>query len=128
MLIDRKRQQCMGKSKNKARKLQVALSAPLFYEKSQEKKPELLEKHKKRFAQEWKNGEIKRFHGMYPTRGWGLRNILFQAKLTAIAINLKRIEAITRENSPTFTIICHILENPFKNSILKNKLTESVIF
>ena len=122
---------CMGKSNGKknARKLMVGITAPLFYEKSQEqKKPEFLEKYKKRSAQEWKNGEMKRFHGMSRARGWGLRSILFQAKLTAIAVNLKRIAAITREKPPTFTIICHILESLFENSILKNKLTESVIF
>lgn len=102
------REQCMGKSKNKARKLQVALSAPLFYEISQEqKKPEFLEKYKKRSAQEWKNGEMKRFHGMSRARGWGLRSILFQAKLTAIAVNLKRIAAITGEKNSPITAILH---------------------
>lgn len=94
------REQCMGKSKNKARKLQVALSAPIFYEISQEqKKLEFLEKYKKRSAQEWKNGEMRRFHGMSRARGCGLRSILFQAKLTAIAVNLKRIAAITGEKT-----------------------------
>lgn len=102
------REQCMGKSKNKARKLQVALSAPIFYEISQEqKKPEFLEKYKKRSAQEWKNGEMKRFHGMSRARGWGLRSILFQAKLTAIAVNLKRIAAITGEKNSPITAILH---------------------
>ena len=49
----------MGKNRTKARKLQVALSTSLFYEKSQEqKKPEFLVKYKKRSAQEWKNGEM----------------------------------------------------------------------
>ena len=102
------REQCMGKSKNKARKLQVALSAPIFYEISQEqKKPEFLEKYKKRSAQEWKNGEMKRFHGMSRARGWGLRSILFQAKLTAIAVNLKRIAAITGDKTSPITAILH---------------------
>lgn len=86
----------MGKNRTKVRKLQVALSTSLFYEKSQEqKKPEFLEKYKKRSAQEWKNGEMKRFHGLSRARGRGLRSILFQAKLTAIAVNLKRIATIT---------------------------------
>lgn len=92
---------CMGKSKGKARKLQVTASAPIFYEISQEqKKPEFLEKYKKRSAQEWKNGEMKRFHGMSRARGWGLRSVTFQAKLTAIAVNLKRIAALYEDRTP----------------------------
>ena len=44
---------------------------------------------------------MKRFHGLSRARGWGLRSILFQAKLTAIAVNLKRIAAITgKETRP----------------------------
>ena len=92
---------CMGSGKGKARKLTVAASAPIFYEISQEqKKPEFLEKYKKRAAQEWKNGEMKRFHGMSRARGSGLRSVTFQAKLTAMAVNLKRIAAIASEKSP----------------------------
>ena len=94
------RERCMGKSKTKARRLQVALTAPIFYEHSQrQKQPEFLEKYKKRSAHEWKNGELKRFHGMDRARGWGLRSMTFQAKLTAIAVNLKRIAAIAEENA-----------------------------
>ena len=90
------RDTCIGKSKSKSRKLRVTTSAPIFYEISQEqKKPEFLEKYKKRSAQEWKNGEMKRFHGMSRARGWGLRSVTFQAKLTAIAVNLKRIAALS---------------------------------
>ena len=60
----------MGKGKGKARKLRVTASAPFFYQKSQEQKsPKFLEKYKKRSAQEWKNGEMKRFHGMSRARG-----------------------------------------------------------
>lgn len=87
-----------GKGKGKARKLTVAISAPLFYEKSQEQKqPEFQEKYKKRAAHEWKNAEMKRFHGMARARGWGLRSMTIQAKLTAIAVNLKRIAALVEE-------------------------------
>lgn len=101
---------CMGKNQKKARTLRVTASAPIFYEISQEqKKPEFLEKYKKRSAQEWKNGEMKRFHGLARARGWGLRSIQFQAKLTAIAVNLKRIAAIVGEKSPC--IIAFIFKN-----------------
>ena len=90
------RDKCIGKSKKRARCLEVAASTTLFYEKSQEQKqPEFQEKYKKRAAHEWKNGEMKRFHGMTRARGWGLRSITMQAKLTAIAVNLKRIAALT---------------------------------
>jgi len=89
------RDRCMGKTKTKARKLRIATSTPYFYEKSQkQKEPEFLEKYKKRSAQEWKNAELKRFHGLARARGWGLRSVAFQAKFTAIAVNLKRIAAI----------------------------------
>ena len=33
-------------------------------------------------------------------RGWGLRSVTFQAKFTAIAVNLKRIAAITASFLP----------------------------
>ena len=97
----------MGKKKGKARVLMVTASVPIFYEISQEqKKPEFLEKYKKRAAQESKNAEMKRFHGMSRARGWGLRSMQIQAKLTAIAVNLKRIAAITgRINPPVSTLI-----------------------
>lgn len=94
------RARCMGKGggKKTARKLVVGLSAPLFYEKSQEQKtPEFQEKYKRRAAQEWKNGEMKRFHGMDRARGWGKRSACFQAKITAIAVNLKRIAALWQD-------------------------------
>jgi hypothetical protein len=41
-----------------------------------------------------KNGEMKRFHGLARARGYGLESASFQAKLTAIAVDLKRIAAI----------------------------------
>jgi hypothetical protein len=79
-----------------------------------QKEKEFLDKYKKRSSQEWKNGEMKRFHGLSRARGWGLRSMLFQAKLTAIAVNLKRIAAIVGEKtSPTiaFLLILNLFEN-----------------
>lgn len=97
------RAECIGKARTKAKRLTVSSSAAFFYEKSQEqKKPEFLEKYKKRSSQEWKNGEMKRFHGLSRARGWGLRSMLFQAKLTAIAVNLKRIAALSADILPDF--------------------------
>ena len=37
---------------------------------------------------------MKRFHGMVWARGWGLRSVSTQVKLTVIAVNLKRIAAL----------------------------------
>jgi len=34
---------------------------------------------------------MKRFHGMSRARGYGLRSMSIQAKLTALAVNLERI-------------------------------------
>ena len=103
------RDRCMGKTQTRARKLRVSTSTPFFYAKSQEqKKPEFLEKYKKRSAQEWKNGELKRFHGLARARGWGLRSVTFQAKLTAIAVNLKRIAAIISSFSRVFPMFLEL--------------------
>jgi hypothetical protein len=48
---------------------------------------------------EWKNAEMKRFHGLARATGWGLRSMSFQAKFTAIAVNLKRIANLISENA-----------------------------
>lgn len=70
-----------------------------------------------------KNGEMKRFHGLSRARGWGLRSVLFQAKLTAIAVNLKRIAAITgKETLPVIAFLKKI-ENHFQNFILNTDFT-----
>ena len=88
------RQECMGKQdgKAKAKKLHISASTALFYEYSQrQKEPGFLEKYAARAGIEWKNGEMKRFHGMRRARGFGLASARTQIKLTAIAVNLKRI-------------------------------------
>jgi len=90
-----------------ANKLVLGLNAPKFYEYSQRAKtPEFLEKYKKRASQEWKNGEMKRFHGMDRARGYGLKSMRTQAKLTALVVNLKRIVALL---SPPSQHICYCL-------------------
>ncbi|MBR4425506.1 MAG: transposase, partial [Oscillospiraceae bacterium] len=62
-----------------------------------QKSAEFQEQYRRRAAHEWKNGEMKRFHGMARAKGWGLRSVLFQAKFTAIAVNLKRIAALVEQ-------------------------------
>lgn len=89
------RERCMGKSKANARKLRVSINTSELYEISQKQKTEeFREKYKKRAAHEWKNGEMKRFHGLCRARGYGLKSMTVQAKLTALAVNLKRIAAL----------------------------------
>jgi transposase len=88
------RQSCIGKS-GKRKILHIGLNTAEFYEYSQKQKnPEFLEKYKLRAAHEWKNGELKRFHGLYRARGYGLKSLSMQAKLTALAVNLKRIAGL----------------------------------
>lgn len=99
------RAKCMGSVKGKAKKLGVSLNSAEFYEISQFQKSEVfLEKYKKRAAHEWKNGEMKRFHGLSRARGYGLKAVSVQAKLTAIAVNLKRIAAIIGEVKLVFGV------------------------
>jgi transposase len=89
-----KRRECIS-GKSIANRLVLGLNAPEFYEYSQRAKtPEFLEKYKKRASHEWKNGEMKRFHGMNRARGLGLRSMQIQARLTALAVNLKRIAGL----------------------------------
>lgn len=93
------RKECMGSQKGKARVLNVSESTPLFYEHSQrQKEPGFIEKYAARAGIEWKNGEMKRFHGMSRARGFGLASMRTQLKLTAIAVNLKRIGNICLKN------------------------------
>ena len=93
------RLECMGRASG-GKRFQVSENTPAFYQESQrQKSPEFLEKYKKRAAEEWKNAEMKRFHGLARAKGWGLRSMAFQAKFTAIAVNLKRIANLIRENN-----------------------------
>jgi hypothetical protein len=88
-----KHDQC---AKTRARKiLRIGLNTNEFYEISQyQKTKEFIEKYKKRASIEGKNAEIKRFHGLDKARGYGLVSVSIQSKLTAIAVNIKRISGI----------------------------------
>ena len=91
------RLECMGRASG-GKRFQISENTPAFYQESQRQKtPEFLKKYKKRAAEEWKNAEMKRFHGLARAKGWGLRSMAFQAKFTAIAVNLKRIANLIRE-------------------------------
>ena len=108
---------CIKKAHTIAKNLHVSDNAPLFYELSQRSKTqEFYEKYKKRAKIEPKNAEMKRFHGMARSRGYGLRSVSIQAKLTAIAVNLKRISRLI---SPKNTLIFQIFKFIFQKSEMK---------
>lgn len=86
------RKECIGKSKRIGKLLEVSPSAPTYYKYSQfNKTKEFKEKYKKRARIEGKNAEMKRFHGLARAKWYGLASVSKQAKLTAIAVNLKKI-------------------------------------
>lgn len=90
-----RRDECIGKSKRISKKLTVSVNTPELYEYSQRAKtPEFIEEYRKRAKIEPKNAELKRFHGLDRAGGYGLRSVRTQAKLTALAVNLKRIAKI----------------------------------
>lgn len=91
------RESCV--SKNAKRKiLDVGLNTGQFYELSQEQKePGWIEEYHKRASIECKNAEMKRFHGLSRAKGYSLSSVSKQAKLTAIAVNLKAIAKVIRQ-------------------------------
>jgi len=103
----------MGKASG-GKRFHVSENTPAFYAESQRQKTEeFREKYKKRASIEWKNAEMKRFHGMARAAGWGLRSMMFQAKFTAIAVNLKRIAKLVaqkmKENAAETPLVSSIL-------------------
>ena len=89
------RRECIKKAKGKARKLQVGTSTAEYYEHSQwAKTEEFIEEYKKRAPIEGKNAELKWFHSLDRAKSYGLPSVSTQAKLTAIAVNLKRIATL----------------------------------
>jgi hypothetical protein len=58
---------------------------------------------------------MKRFHEMARADGLGLRSMIFQAKFTAIAVNLKRIAKLAeqkmKEKAEFLPLISSILSN-----------------
>ena len=87
-----RRSECIKSAKTKGKKLQISLNTNEYYEHSQwSKTQEFKTEYRKRSAIEWKNAEMKRFHGLSRAHGYGLTSVSIQAKLTALAVNLKRI-------------------------------------
>lgn len=116
-----KRKECIT-SKTVAKSMELSVNTPELYEHSQwAKTEEFKEKYKKRSSHEWKNGEMKRFHGMDRARGYGLKSMQTQAKLTALAVNLKRIAGLV---SSYFNKNCH---NMGKGLVFALKVTEALL-
>lgn len=101
-----KRSECMSGT-SIGRVLEVGLNTSEFYSYNQEQKSEeFKEKYKSRACQEGKNGEMKNHHGLNRAKGYGKRSMSTQAKLTALAVNLKRIASILSSLTPkSFNII-----------------------
>ena len=87
-----RRAECLMKSKNKAKVLNISLNANDLYAFSQRaQEPDFAERYKKRAPHEGKYGEMKNLHGLDRARGYGLKSVSIQAKLTALAVTLKKI-------------------------------------
>ncbi|CAM5194852.1 IS1182 family transposase ISBch1 [Ureibacillus acetophenoni] len=100
--------------------LEVGINTTEFYDYSQQQKTdEFREKYKNRSCQEWKNGEMKNFHGLDRAVGYGLKSMALQAKLTALAVNLKRIAAILSSKKDTdFYFMITSSKWNFKNTLI----------
>jgi hypothetical protein len=89
------REECIKKAKGVAKKMSVGMYASEYFEHSQwAKTDEFIEEYKKRAPIEGKNGELKISHGLNRIKGFGIGRAATQAKLTAIAVNLKKIAAL----------------------------------
>jgi len=94
------REECIKKSRGKVKKLHVGQYAAEYYEHSQwAKTEEFIEEYKKRASIEGKNGELKCHHGLDRADGYGLESVSAQAKLTAIAVNFKKIAKLILLNA-----------------------------
>jgi hypothetical protein len=108
------RDECIKKANTKAKKLRVGVNTGEYYEHSQwAKTDEFIEGYKKRASIEGKNSELKRFHGLARAKGFGLQSVSFQAKMAAIAVNLKRIAALV-SSSESVIDECATLASSFE--------------
>lgn len=113
------RKEC-NKDSTIAKRLIISVNTPEFYEYSQiAKTDEFKEKYKKRASHEWKNAELKRFHGMVRARGYGLKSMGMQARLAAFAVNLKRIANIV--SSLNYCILIIVRKVVLRKNILQNQ-------
>jgi hypothetical protein len=95
------RDECIKKANTKAKILTVGIYSGEYYEHSQwAKTDEFLEEYKKRTQIEGKNGEMKCHHGLDRANGYGIESVSIQSKLTAIAVNLKKIANMIINKKP----------------------------
>ena len=113
------RESCV-KEKRIGKMLVISINTPEFYGYSQEQRTEeFKEKYRKRACQEWKNGEMKNFHGLDRARGYGLKSMVLQAKLTALAVNLKRIASLLSSQISFLSVIFTIFyKSQLKSGII----------
>jgi len=99
------RSECIKTAATKGKRLRIGTSTGDYYEHSQWAKTwEFQDEYRKRASIEWKNAELKRFHGLARAKGYGLRSVSTQAKLTALAVNLKRIAALASSLKSEFQV------------------------
>ena len=91
------RAECVGKSKGIARLLRVGVNAPEFFEYSQRAK------------------------------GYGLQSVRVQAKLTVLAVNLKRIAKMVSALKDLFTLILRFLDRLLINKQIRIKPAGKVV-
>lgn len=109
-----RRTECIGKSKRIAKLMEVSVNTPELYEYSQRTKiQEFVEEYRKRAKIEPKNAELKRFHGLDRAKGYGLRSVRIQAKLTALVVNLKRIAKMVSALEGLNTLVLKFLHCRF---------------
>jgi len=105
-----RRAECIGKSKLIGKLLSISINTPELYEYSQRgKTPEFLQEYRKRAKIEPKNAELKRFHGLDRAKGYGLKSVRIQAKLTALAANLKRIAKLVSASKGLSSFVLRFL-------------------
>ena len=106
----RRRPECTGKSRRIAKLLRIGVNTPELYEYSQRAKtPEFLEEYRRRAKVEPKNAELKRFHGLNRAKGYGLKSVRIQAKLTALVVNLKRIARMVSASKGLYALVFKLL-------------------
>ena len=99
------RDKCIGNNKSASKLLIVGSNAAKYFEYNQfNKTDEFKNEYKKRARIEGKNGEMKRFHGLARAKGYGLLAVSKQTKLTAIAVNLKKIAKLSSLNITTILL------------------------
>ena len=98
------------------KKINVGIDTNEYYEHSQwAKTQEFSEGYKQRARIEGKNAEMKRFHGLARAKGYGLKSVTCQAKLTALATNLKRIARLASSLNSNFSNILDKISEFFKS-------------